>query len=220
MLLSGEAEVIGFEDGDGAPYLVRDPRSQLVAMVGRPAPEAIAEAVYRNQGGGVMLVQTPDADYAAAALPDWTPGPAIIHVLGREPRLPAVPEGTVRPVGREEIAGHPELPPGLRSELLAASGWSVVAGTIVDGKAVAFCYAASDTETLWDISIDTLETYRRRGYASLAVAYMVEHMAAQGLRPVWGAGESNEASLALARKLGFEPVDHLVVFEPRAALSS
>jgi RimJ/RimL family protein N-acetyltransferase len=77
---------------------------------------------------------------------------------------------------------------------------------------VSFCYAASVTETLWDISIDTLDEYRGQGHAALAVAFMVRRMARQGKRPVWGAEESNTASMALARKLGFEPVDRLIVF--------
>ncbi len=36
-------------------------------------------------------------------------------------------------------------------------------------------------------------------------------------RPVWGALESNAASLALAKKLGFRPVDKLFVMHPPGA---
>jgi RimJ/RimL family protein N-acetyltransferase len=34
-----------------------------------------------------------------------------------------------------------------------------------------------------------------------------------GKAPVWGALESNEASMKLAEKLGFTPVDRLIVFQ-------
>jgi predicted GNAT family acetyltransferase len=62
-----------------------------------------------------------------------------------------------------------------------------------------------------DVSIDTLEPYRRRGHASKVVHFLVEHYAAQGRQPVWGALVSNRASLALAERLGFAPVDALSV---------
>ena len=88
-----------------------------------------------------------------------------------------------------------------------------MAATIVAGEAVSFCYAGSVTEQLWDISIDTLAEHRRRGYAALCVAFMVNHMRKQGKEPVWGALETNDASLGLAAKLGFVPVDRVVVFE-------
>jgi predicted GNAT family acetyltransferase len=83
----------------------------------------------------------------------------------------------------------------------------------VNGVAASFCYAGSTTETLWDVSIDTLEPFRRQGYAGLCVAYVVDQMNREGKRPVWGAVESNEASLRLASKLGFKPVDRITVFE-------
>ncbi len=43
---------------------------------------------------------------------------------------------------------------------------------------------------------------------------MVEQM--KPLRPVWGAEEANAASLGLAVRLGFVPVDELIVFIRRA----
>jgi RimJ/RimL family protein N-acetyltransferase len=76
---------------------------------------------------------------------------------------------------------------------------------------VSFCYATSETETLWDVSIDTLAAWQGRGLAAGCVGAMVERMLAVGKRPVWGAAERNAASLALARKLGFEPVDRLAL---------
>lgn len=50
-----------------------------------------------------------------------------------------------------------------------------------------------------------------RDHASRCVSFMVELMGKEGLRPVWGAEERNRASLRLAEKLGFAPVDELFV---------
>jgi RimJ/RimL family protein N-acetyltransferase len=41
---------------------------------------------------------------------------------------------------------------------------------------------------------------------------MIRRMWERGKRPVWGAEESNAASMALAAKLGFKPVERLIVF--------
>jgi GNAT superfamily N-acetyltransferase len=83
----------------------------------------------------------------------------------------------------------------------------------VEQLPVSFCYGGSQTESLWDISIDTLAEYRNRGYAALCVAFLIEDFRRRGLEPVWGAVESNIPSMKLAAKLGFTPVDRLVVFE-------
>lgn len=85
---------------------------------------------------------------------------------------------------------------------------------MVDEVLTSFCYCAAVTETLWDISIHTLEPYRRRGHAGLCVSYMIRRELDQQKQPVWGAEQSNVASMRLARKLGFEPVDQMVVFHP------
>jgi GNAT superfamily N-acetyltransferase len=87
-----------------------------------------------------------------------------------------------------------------------------VAAAILEGVAVAFCYPAYETETLWDVSIDTLEPYRRRGLARTCFEFLCDHMAAHGKVPVWGALASNSASLSLAARLGFEEVDRSIVF--------
>lgn len=78
-------------------------------------------------------------------------------------------------------------------------------------KAVAFAYVASEAETLWDLSIDTLPTHQRQGYAASAVVALIKIMQGKGKKAVWGALQSNHASLILARKLGFVPTDTLWV---------
>ena len=50
-----------------------------------------------------------------------------------------------------------------------------------------------------------------------AASSSIAHMSRHGKEPVWGALESNVASLRLAARLGFAPVDALVVFEREPA---
>lgn len=78
---------------------------------------------------------------------------------------------------------------------------------------MAVCSSAFETENFWDVSIDTLASHRRRGLAAATFALLAAEMARHGKQPVWGSEEGNEASLALAARLGFRPVGRLVVFE-------
>lgn len=206
MLLSGECEILGLEGG--TDFVVRDP--ELISVVGHPSQETIREAVSRER---VDLLAFPEnRDHVTAALPGWTGVRATLHLLGDNPMLPEVAEGSVRWLAASEINTIEGLPPELRSELELGAEGSPVVAALEDGRPVAFCYAASRTEGLWDIAIDTLAGHRRRGHAARCVSYMIEHM--KPLRPVWGAEETNAASLGLAARLGFVPVDELIVFHP------
>jgi RimJ/RimL family protein N-acetyltransferase len=214
MLLSGRCEVFGLEEGEDLGFVVRDAEDVLISVVGRPGGDAIERTVAREWEGDVVITLPENGSHVAAALPGWRAVSATQHLLGDAPRLPQNPEGMVRWLEESELGMVDGLPPALLSELRLAARSSPIATALDDGRPVSFCYAAAQTESLWDISIDTLEEYRNRGHAARCVAYMVEHMGEKGKQPVWGAEEWNRASLGLAAKLGFVPVDELVVFHP------
>ncbi len=152
--------------------------------------------------------------HVAAALPGWEAVSATLHLLGDEPRLPRLPAGTVRLLEPSELDSIEGLPSRLRSEFAVATRRSPIAASLAGGRPVAFCYSVQ-TESLWDISINTLEGHRGRGYASRCALYMIEHL--RPLRAVWGADETNLPSLRLAAKLGFVPADEVLVFHPPGA---
>ncbi len=62
--------------------------------------------------------------------------------------------------------------------------------------------------------VDTFEEHRRRGYAAACFRALAAHMAARGRQPVWAAADHNRASLELAAKLGFQPVDRIALLTP------
>lgn len=214
MLLSGQAEIFGFNPAEPLNFVVSDPEVGLVAVVGRPLPQAIQEAVIAYQDEVILLTPPETSSHIAQALPTWTATPAWLHRLGDTPHLPYVSPGAVRLLAPAEIDSLTHLPADLQAELARARQYSPIAATFVGSQPVSFCYIAAQTETLWDISIDTLAEYRGQSYAALSVAFMIDRQRQQGQLPVWGAEETNLSSLRLAAKLGFEPVDQLIVFRP------
>jgi RimJ/RimL family protein N-acetyltransferase len=220
MLLEGSCEILGLEEDAASPsFVVRDGEADLVCVVGYPAREAVAEAVARSGDAGAVIAMLENVSRVAQAIPDRDPQPAILHLLSEAERLPGAAED--EPVrllsGPEELR---LLPPGLQAELRAELERALRRGVptvavFVGGVPVSFCYVASETEGLWDVSIDTLEEHRKRGHAAQCAASLIRHMRdTAGKEPVWGAVESNAASMGLATKLGFVPVDRVFVFEP------
>ncbi len=222
MLLSGRCEVLGLAEGGPEPQFVarelEESEDRAVCVVGRPPADAIREAARRNRDGGELLTTPEGASHILGALPDWTATRATLHLLSDASRLPRVAGGEVRPFGASDLATvADDLPEGLRSELeVALTRGAPAVATLADGRPVSFCYAADETEGLWDISIDTLEPYRRQGYAARCVSYMIDEMRRRGKEPVWAAEETNLPSMRLAAKLGFVPVDELLLFRPSA----
>ncbi len=213
LLLSDECEVYGFAETARLSFVACYEEPDLAFVYGRPARAAIRQVAARQPSEETILCLPEDRAYVEDALPEWHSELAIIYRLADDTRLPNVPAGAVRWLASSELEAMRHVPAELKEELLEAAEESAVAASCVNGLSVSFCYAGSRTKSLWDISIDTVAEYRERGYAALCVAFMIEHFRKQGLAPAWGALESNLASMKLAEKLGFVPVDQLVVFE-------
>ena len=210
MLLTGMGRPVGEVVTSPVTFVALHAGDDQAAVVGRPAHELIQNGA----ASATELLAVPEnADWVTAALPGWQLESATIHTLSNLDLIHTVRTGVVREVAIPELTGLPVQYAALRDDLLveARSGTPVFAAFAGEEPA-AFCYAGSVTDRWWDISIDTLEPFRRQGYASQCVAHVIRRMEAQGKLPVWGALESNSASARLATKLGFSPVDKVVVF--------
>jgi len=212
MLLKEQARLIGPIISSPPTFVALHRDGDQAVVVGRASRAAILEAA---SIAGEILTATEDASWVAGALPDWKAESAVLFRRSPESPLPKVAPGEVRFLATGELAAltsEPLVPETLRDELRSAhADGTPIAVALEGGRAATFCYAGSITETLWDVSIDTLEPYRRRGHATKAVSFLIEHYAARGKQAVWGALVSNVESAALAARLGFAPVGSLLV---------
>ena len=210
MLLSGDGRLISCPP-DGA--IVIGSRLRTAAVIGRGFGSALRDAMAEAPSGTDLIVQEGGLGEATRALPEWNLKMATIHAL---------------PVGRRMWRTQSEVtvcaPP--TAELLAeldelsahVMPWAQHAVAVslrrVDGEIVSVCQAIAVTEGLWDVGIDTVEGHRRDGHAIACFEALAAHMAQRGQQPSWGADDDNQASLGLARRLGFEPVGRMGVLEP------
>ena len=215
MLLHGQARLIGPVVSSPPTFVVLHTEGDQAVAVGRASRAAILEAATTADE---ILTASEDASWVADALPEWKVESALLFRRPVDSVLPKVPTGAARFLTAREVADLTDapdslLPPSLRDDLRSAHAEGMpIAVAFDEGSAAAFCYAGSITETLWDISIDTLEPYRRRGHAMNAVSFLVEYYASLDKQPVWGALFSNRASQSLAARLGFAVVGSLSVF--------
>jgi hypothetical protein len=211
LLLSGRGDVVAF-DPDPLAAAVADAPFGSAFVVGRPPFAAMGEALAIAGLSGTLMTTGESVAWVREALPELAAEPAIIHELPPGAAIAPVGPGQVRHLDPAEVEML-ILPADLREELRAAvSAGTPIAAAVADGKPVAFCYAGSVTESLWDVSIDTLGPWQRRGYAARAARFEITRFHRLNRRPVWGAVESNAPSRALASKLGFVPVDALWIF--------
>lgn len=213
LLLANSALISGLQETPALSVVITDPEPpSLIVVVGQPDPQAILDSIPANQSGLALIAPYDQADWLTPLFPTWKRTRALLHSLQRPDRLPT--PNQVRFLDPSSLPNFP-IPADLLAELQDALNNGVpIAATYVNEQPVSFSYAGSTTETLWDISIDTLAEHRQKGYAALCVSFLIRHYQAQNLQPVWAAVEENPASWRLAQKIGFTHIDDLVLFEP------
>lgn len=75
---------------------------------------------------------------------------------------------------------------------------------LLDGEEIASaCHSVFASHTHLEIDVHTDEKYQRRGFATLVASAFIEACLARGQQPNWECFWENDASTALASKLGF-----------------
>ena len=212
LLLSGHCTILGSDPlGEGAVICATEIR--LLSVIGRPRHDLVREAISISSPGWELIGQEESADWLRQALPDHPPETATLYGLGDMARLPrAIDTTRVRFLTPKDQFSLGHLPRELAAEIAGAICRTPVAARFSEGLPVSFCYAGALSETLWYVWIDTVQAYRKRGFASECASFMIRLMKHAGKNPVWGSMESNGASMQLALKLGFSPVDRVLVY--------
>ncbi len=203
LLATDDADFLGSVEN----FVVWSAKNALGSVVGEPEVPHILTAVPNCHE---ILAFPENIAYVGHHLAMMSPERASI--LKAPNRLTQHPLHPCRFLQPGELSSLLHRSENLYEELseVAEAGMAIYAA--FDGPyPVSFCYVASETETLWDVSIDTIASHRRQGFGLSAASGLVQFMAAKGKTAVWGAVDSNPASRNLALKLGFIEMDELWV---------
>jgi GNAT superfamily N-acetyltransferase len=214
LLLARRCEVLlGPEGKSSSGYLLVERGGALACAVHRPVAALVARLRSGEHGPRQLLAPLVNAEPLRPLLPGWREYAATVHVHPAPETLPR-PVGPARFLTLAEVERLHDLAPALASELTRALGRGPVAAAFHGDRPVSFAYATFETERWFDLSLDTLEGFRRQGLATRAAAFLIHHQQGRGKSPVWGALEADAVSMAMAKRYGFRAVDRLMVFEP------
>lgn len=196
------ADPAGWQQTLGGGIVLGHDAARLIVVAGDVDAEAVVTLAGRPH---VILVEREDLALALGRSGRQLER-AILHTLPDPDALPDYEGAT--PLGDAAV------PAALADEL----AWARTRGTVwsawVDGEPVSFAYAPWRSRGYFDVSVDTVPGARQLGLATIVAAAMIRDERAHGREPVWGADEANVASLRLAKRLGFEPVDEIWVCAP------
>ena len=185
-------------------FVVGHDAARLVVIAGEPEPDAVVRVVTAHPTHAALFaIERDDLAVLVRALGRPVER-AILHTLPEPDAIPDL-EGAV------PLDDRAPLPPALADELAWARSRGPVWCAWVDGEPVSFAYAPWRSTSWFDVSVDTLGSARQLGLATIVAAAMIRDECTSGRAPVWGADEGNAASLRLAKRLGFEPVDEIWV---------
>jgi len=209
-LLADAASVL-VPNADGTGFVVWNARDRLGAVVGVPAAAGLGRAAMTCTE---ILAFADNVRDVADLLPEF--GVEEATILRAPAAMPSSPLHRCDSLDLAALESMVHVPEDVRHELAeVVYEGGVVLAAFEGALPVAFAYVASETESWWDLSIETLASHRRRGFATAVVVALMRRMQLHGKSGVWGALVSNTASLALAHHLGFTEAGSLWVLTRR-----
>lgn len=196
---------------DDTGAVATTPEHDLYAVLCSPTAKTITEAIASADEEAAILAQADTVPLLREIL-GIEGDHADLHTLsGPAPTIALDPNATL-----DFLKNPPnDLPdPDLVEELMDMYDRDVpISAYFHEGQPVAFCYSVGESESFWDVAIDALPDFRRRGFATQAFLHQYEYRKSQNLEPVWGSADSNPASKAMAMRLGFETAADIHEFE-------
>ncbi|MEM7482068.1 MAG: GNAT family N-acetyltransferase [Acidobacteriota bacterium] len=219
LLLSGRALLFAHRPEVG--FIARSPDEPFAFVAGTPVSGDLADLLAHGDPPELeILVPNEHADAVGEMLPGWARGSTVLHrysgatgAFATAPphgvTLTTLTDPTALAAGTWSEATAEELAAAVSNGMAMSVAW-------VDGELAAFCAAPVETESLWDVWVETLPAHRRRGLASACFHRLRDDMIARGKLPVWGAHGDNHGSIRMAKGLGFVPAGTLAYFRREA----
>jgi RimJ/RimL family protein N-acetyltransferase len=82
-----------------------------------------------------------------------------------------------------------------------------------NGRIAASSFSSFVHDNMLELGMETEPEFRRKGFASIITAKLIDYCLERDLEPIWACRDGNKASYNLAVKLGFEPVAYLPYYE-------
>ncbi|MGD1118085.1 MAG: GNAT family N-acetyltransferase [Dehalococcoidales bacterium] len=111
-------------------------------------------------------------------------------------------------VGEAELfkmVGDSRFPNSLGFGYNSERPWTVGALARCDNELVGMAVATADCDEMWQIGVDTLPEYRKRGIGKATVSAVSKYILKQGIVPYYSTTMDNEASKSIALALGYKP---------------
>lgn len=222
MLREGTCEVFCV----GSPH---DPEGVVIQSTEYPqepiafgGAEAIASILSSMAGWTCLNVPVTLADTLrddvrqAADAPSIRALDDVYHIL--DIPAPEFPAPDVRLMTREDVdlfrSPSGEMDGADEAWLVGNLEHGHVAGAIRDGRVVSLAHTFAVSEVYADLGVRTAPEWRRQGLATAAASLVARAIQRDGRIPVWSCGGTNEASLAVAARLGFREVARRVYLVP------
>lgn len=224
--LKPENVVVPFRMGAGARKYYKLPISANLVSYGSNAVAAVTDSVsetvteYVNRFGFYHLFETPNLNWLNDRLAEagcrvcfmaeyFLPDTRRLRELpcGYELRLLEPPdfEGLYLPEWSNALCGA-------RRELDVLG-----VGAYDNGKLTGLAGCSADCDTMWQIGVDVLPEYRRKGIASALVSRLVAEIIKRGKVPFYCSAWSNIRSARTAINSGFYPAWAELTVKPRDA---
>ena len=209
------ASVVGSPDDFVAALVAFDFMSDEPTAFGRDA-DAIVDLLEETDREWGCVETTPDMAASVGESIERRLGCGVryydsIYLEMVEPAIEIVhPQVRMLVPGDEDLwanVGDPEMRAGGFGDERTHLRESFAAAAIEGDRIVSIAQTSAITERYADIGIHTLETHRRQGLASACASMAAKEAQRRELTPVWSTGVENKASLATARRIGFQDAD-------------
>lgn len=186
------------------PALEEDRRAMLLVAADGTETAVVSPAV-----GPVEATDAASFRAAAASVGARLHDADLVHYLAADDRIGEEIGGDVRVLSAEDAASFAAFEAGaseqdLDDAYVELDHWAVVGAFDGDDLVCAASAYPWDDTRLADLGVLTLESHRGRGIARRVVRALAREVIARGYEPQYRCQVDNAASIALARRAGFE----------------